>query len=36
MRFEFSPAPYAPAVDAWALYDNSAELPQLVDWSERA
>lgn len=27
---------YAPAVDAWALYDNSAELPQLVDWSETA
>jgi len=25
---------YAPAVDAWALYDNSAELAQLLDWSE--
>lgn len=25
---------YAPAVDAWALYDNSAEVPQLLDWSE--
>lgn len=25
---------YAPTVDAWALYDNSAELPQLLDWSE--
>ncbi len=27
---------YAPTVDAWALYDNSAELPQLLDWSENA
>ncbi|SDX47693.1 Predicted ABC-type ATPase [Allochromatium warmingii] len=26
---------YAPAVDAWALYDNSTELPQLLDWSEK-
>lgn len=26
---------YAPAVDAWALYDNSGELPVLLDWSER-
>ena len=26
---------YAPAVDAWALYDNSAELPRLLDWSEK-
>lgn len=25
---------YAPAVDAWALYDNSAVLPRLLDWSE--
>lgn len=25
---------YAPTVDAWALYDNSAEHPQLLDWSE--
>ena len=25
---------YAPAVDAWVLYDNSAELPRLLDWSE--
>jgi len=24
---------YALAVDAWALYDNSGELPQLLDWS---
>ncbi len=27
---------YAPAVDAWALYDNSAELPRLINWSEGA
>ena len=27
---------YASAVDAWALYDNSSELPQLLDWSENA
>ncbi len=27
---------YAPAVDAWALYDNSAEIPQLLDWSENS
>lgn len=26
---------YAPAVDAWALYDNAGERPVLVDWSER-
>lgn len=26
---------YAQAVDAWALYDNSGELPRLLDWSER-
>jgi len=26
---------YAPAVDAWALYDNSGETPVLLDWSER-
>lgn len=26
---------YAPVVDAWALYDNSAELPMLLDWSEQ-
>ena len=26
---------YAPAVDAWALYDNSGEQPQLLDWSEK-
>lgn len=25
---------YAPAVDAWVLYANSAELPRLLDWSE--
>lgn len=25
---------YAPAVNAWAMYDNSGELPQLLDWSE--
>ncbi len=25
---------YAPAVDLWALYDNSGEVPQLLDWSE--
>ncbi len=26
---------YAPSVDAWALYDNSSESPQLLDWSEK-
>lgn len=26
---------YAPIVDAWALYDNSGELPVLLDWSEQ-
>lgn len=26
---------YAPAVDRWVLYDNSGELPCLLDWSER-
>lgn len=26
---------YLPEVGAWALYDNSGELPQLLDWSER-
>jgi predicted ABC-type ATPase len=26
---------YAPKVDAWALYDNSAEQPVLLDWSEK-
>ena len=25
---------YAPAVDAWALYDNSGDKPLLQDWSE--
>jgi len=25
---------YKTAVDAWALYDNSSEEPQLLDWSE--
>ena len=25
---------YAPAVDAWALYDNSGEEPMLLNWSE--
>ncbi len=25
---------YAPAVNAWALYDNSGDVPQLQDWSE--
>ena len=25
---------YAPAVDAWALYDNSGDEPLLQDWSE--
>lgn len=25
---------YAPAVDAWALYDNSGEEPILLNWSE--
>lgn len=27
---------YASVVDAWALYDNSGEQPQLLDWSENA
>lgn len=26
---------YAPAVDAWALYDNSGDEPLLQDWSEK-
>jgi predicted ABC-type ATPase len=26
---------YAPAVDAWVLYDNAGETPVLLDWSER-
>lgn len=26
---------YAPLVDAWALYDNSGEQPELLDWSEK-
>lgn len=26
---------YAPAVDAWALYNNAGEAPALLDWSER-
>lgn len=26
---------YAPAVDAWALYNNAGEAPVLLDWSER-
>lgn len=28
-------AHYAPVVDAWALYNNAGETPELVDWSER-
>jgi predicted ABC-type ATPase len=26
---------YAPRVDAWVLYDNSAAQPVLLDWSEK-
>lgn len=26
---------YAPKVDAWTIYDNSGEQPQLLDWSEK-
>ena len=26
---------YAPAVDAWVLYNNAGETPVLLDWSER-
>lgn len=26
---------YAPIVDAWVLYNNAGEIPELVDWSER-
>lgn len=26
---------YAPAVDAWALYNNAGEAPVLLGWSER-
>ncbi|MBS0613378.1 MAG: zeta toxin family protein [Proteobacteria bacterium] len=26
---------YAPAVDAWALYNNAGEAPVLLDWRER-
>ena len=25
---------YSPVANAWALYDNSREVPQLLDWSE--
>ena len=25
---------YAPAVDVWALYDNSGDIAQLLNWSE--
>ncbi|HEY4082841.1 MAG TPA: zeta toxin family protein [Burkholderiaceae bacterium] len=25
---------YRPAVDAWALYDNAGEEPQLIEWGE--
>jgi predicted ABC-type ATPase len=27
---------YAPAVNAWALYDNSGDLPILLDWRDEA
>jgi predicted ABC-type ATPase len=27
---------YAPAVDAWALYDNAGAQPILLDWSDKA
>lgn len=27
---------YAAVVDAWALYDNSGDLPRLVDWRDNA
>ncbi len=27
---------YAAAVDAWALYDNSGDLPGLMDWRDNA
>jgi predicted ABC-type ATPase len=26
---------YQPLVDAWAVYDNSGEVPQLIEWSEK-
>ena len=26
---------YQPLVNAWAVYDNSGEAPQLIDWSEK-
>jgi predicted ABC-type ATPase len=26
---------YAPAVDAWVLYNNAGDAPVLLDWSER-
>ncbi len=26
---------YAPAVNAWALYNNAGEIPELLDWSEQ-
>ena len=25
---------YRPAVNAWALYDNAGEEPQLIEWGE--
>jgi len=26
---------YAPKVDLWAMYDNSGEMPLLLDWNQR-
>lgn len=26
---------YAPAVNAWALYNNAGEIPELLEWSEQ-
>jgi len=26
---------YQPLVDVWAVYDNSGEVPQLIEWSEK-
>lgn len=26
---------YQPLVNAWAVYDNSGDVPQLIEWSEK-
>lgn len=26
---------YSPIVDSWTLYDNSGDIPKIIDWSEK-